>query len=333
MGRCISLLVVALFALATSSGCSRDMATRHGADGSSDAAPPRRCDARDLPNIKWPLEGTVSRDFAVINYMDDDPSPGVRDFMGHVGEDAITYDGHDGVDIAIGGFGTMDRGIPVFAGVDGVVESAEDGAPDRNRADTSAEVKAHANDVVIRAANGYLFNYWHLRKDSVRVRAGDRVHVGEKLGEVGSSGRSDCPHVHLAAYDCTGHAIDMMGRGMFADPPPYDAPRGLMDVQISLAKDIEEGPLPPLVFSKTGETVYLLYAFASLRQGDTITLKATPASGGAPVVLHADVRGAPLFRTFNWRFYFPMNVAGSWTLVLAVNDEVMDRRSWLVTPR
>ena len=61
------------------------------------------CTAEELPRVSWPLHGQVSRDFAVIAYLDQDPTDGVRDFMGHAGVDAVTYDGHDGVDIDIGG--------------------------------------------------------------------------------------------------------------------------------------------------------------------------------------------------------------------------------------
>jgi murein DD-endopeptidase MepM/ murein hydrolase activator NlpD len=39
----------------------------------------------------------------------------------------------------------------------------------------------------------------HLRKNSLRVRAGDRVATGYHLAECGNSGNSTQPHVHVQA--------------------------------------------------------------------------------------------------------------------------------------
>ena len=41
----------------------------------------------------------------------------------------------------------------------------------------------------------------HLRSGSLRVRAGDRVAVGQELGACGNSGNSTQPHVHVQAMD------------------------------------------------------------------------------------------------------------------------------------
>jgi hypothetical protein len=39
----------------------------------------------------------------------------------------------------------------------------------------------------------------HLRRDSVAVRAGDRVRAGETVGRVGNSGNTTEPHLHIHA--------------------------------------------------------------------------------------------------------------------------------------
>jgi murein DD-endopeptidase MepM/ murein hydrolase activator NlpD len=39
--------------------------------------------------------------------------------------------------------------------------------------------------------------YGHMKQGSVRVRAGDRVRKGQTLGQVGDSGNSGEPHLHI----------------------------------------------------------------------------------------------------------------------------------------
>ena len=46
----------------------------------------------------------------------------------------------------------------------------------------------------------YATAYLHLRKNSVPVKSGDMVKRGELIGQVGSSGRSDQPHLHFEVW-------------------------------------------------------------------------------------------------------------------------------------
>jgi len=41
----------------------------------------------------------------------------------------------------------------------------------------------------------------HLKQDSLRVATGDRVRRGQVLGEVGNSGNSTGPHLHIELLD------------------------------------------------------------------------------------------------------------------------------------
>ena len=41
----------------------------------------------------------------------------------------------------------------------------------------------------------------HLQEDSIDVRLGQHVHVGDVLGRCGNSGNSTEPHVHVQAID------------------------------------------------------------------------------------------------------------------------------------
>src|SRR5947209_3586376 len=78
----------------------------------SDSAPPR---------LITPLAGEPFKDWAITNYLDRDLGSGVRDFTGHTGVEAYTYDTHDGIDFAIASFTAQDVGVPVYAADDGTV--------------------------------------------------------------------------------------------------------------------------------------------------------------------------------------------------------------------
>lgn len=63
--------------------------------------------------------------------------------------------------------------------------------------------------VEIDHGNGFRTRYGHMRK--VAVKAGDEVGRGEKVGEMGSTGRSTSTHLHL----------EIWFRGQLVDPLPY----------------------------------------------------------------------------------------------------------------
>ncbi|MBD3583366.1 peptidoglycan DD-metalloendopeptidase family protein [Flavobacterium selenitireducens] len=77
-------------------------------------------------------------------------------------------------------------GTPIFATGDGVVQ----------RADNTAS--GYGNHIVIRHGYGYETLYGHLSK--YKVRAGQRVKRGDIIGFVGSTGRSEAPHLHYEVH-------------------------------------------------------------------------------------------------------------------------------------
>jgi murein DD-endopeptidase MepM/ murein hydrolase activator NlpD len=115
-------------------------------------------------------------------------------------------------------------GQPVFAAADGVVVAARD-----DRADNAAMLRqagesyeayeqrlmqaqqeiiatdgfegAAGNYVLIAHAGGEHTLYAHLRQGSVRVRVGERVRAGARIGAAGSSGNSTEPHLHFQVID------------------------------------------------------------------------------------------------------------------------------------
>ncbi len=96
-------------------------------------------------------------------------------------------------------------GAPVFASCDGIVEEAFDGLADTDDTTDLEQIEKqygeHAridgNHVLIRHANREYSLYAHLSKNSILVKAGERVCAGQQIGCVGSSGSSYLPHLHF----------------------------------------------------------------------------------------------------------------------------------------
>lgn len=59
------------------------------------------------------------------------------------------------------------------------------------------------NHVLVKHDDGAVAVYAHLRKGSLHVVNGQRVWAGEQLGEVGNTGNSSEPHLHVHLMDRT----------------------------------------------------------------------------------------------------------------------------------
>jgi hypothetical protein len=182
-------------------------------------------DSDNQLRLAWPLAGSDAHDWVTSNYVDLDPGPDMEDYTGHTGSEAKTYDGHQGVDIGISSFRAMDTGIPVYAAVSGQVELVINDFDDRNTACENFD----ANLVSIRHASGHIVQYVHLRKASIPLQVGDTVQAGDLIGEIGSSGCSDAPHLHLQIMTPAGEVIDPFLDDLWCSPPVYDTPLSFME--------------------------------------------------------------------------------------------------------
>lgn len=90
-------------------------------------------------------------------------------------------------------------GQPVLAVGAGTVVSAVDGLPDQipNQNVPIPLADAGGNEVILELDSGIYVGYGHLKPGSLRVEPGQRVRPGEVLGELGNSGNSTGPHLHL----------------------------------------------------------------------------------------------------------------------------------------
>ena len=93
-------------------------------------------------------------------------------------------------------------GRRVLAPARGIVVGVRDGVPD-NRPQVELENPSAptGNHVILDLGEGEYAVLAHLRRGSVRVRAGDRVRRGQVLGRVGNSGNSSEPHLHFHLQD------------------------------------------------------------------------------------------------------------------------------------
>lgn len=158
---------------------------------------PARAPRAAPPELDFFVACTPGTDCWVVNYVDLDPGPGVRDYA--CGRAA--YDGHKGTDVAVRDRGAMEGGVAVRAAAAGEVGGVRDGMEDfqfvQPGGPDAIKGRECGNGVLIRHGDGWTTQYCHLRKGSVRVRAGDKVAAGQMLGFVGHSGQAEFPHVHL----------------------------------------------------------------------------------------------------------------------------------------
>lgn len=159
------------------------------------AAAPAAAAAEDI-RLGLPIDCRPGRDCWVVNYVDHDPGPGRRDYRCGV----MTYDAHEGTDIAIPDLKAMAAGVPVLAAAAGVVRAVRDEMPDVSMRDVPPEAIANrncGNAVVIDHTDGWQTTYCHMRRGSVRVKPKDQIAAGQPIGMVGLSGKTEFPHIHL----------------------------------------------------------------------------------------------------------------------------------------
>jgi hypothetical protein len=88
-------------------------------------------------------------------------------------------------------------GAELRAPCEGVVVAAESGQPDF-QVPQEDSVNRLGNHVILRCGKAEIV-LAHMRHGSVTVAPGDAVSMGERLGEVGNSGASTEPHLHIHA--------------------------------------------------------------------------------------------------------------------------------------
>ena len=196
----------------------------------------------DAPAFSFPVDCTYGEDCFIQNYVDMRAGDGYADHRcGH-----LSYDGHNGTDIRVRNLAAMRAGMPVTAAAPGVVRATRDGMPDAIVSNVDPEViegREAGNAVAIRHGGDWETQYSHLKRGSVTVHQGERVARGQKLGEIGLSGRTEFPHVEFTIRrngrsldPFTGRAADG-GCGAAGDPLWSQAAAGALSYLTGVALD------------------------------------------------------------------------------------------------
>jgi murein DD-endopeptidase MepM/ murein hydrolase activator NlpD len=95
-------------------------------------------------------------------------------------------------------------GDAVLAVADATVVAARNDLPDQVPGKLPEGLpidEADGNFVILDIGGGAYALFAHLRPESVRVTAGDRVRRGDHIGDVGNTGNSQAPHLHFQLMD------------------------------------------------------------------------------------------------------------------------------------
>lgn len=200
--------------------------------------------AAEAPKFALPVDCNPGENCWIVNYFDNDPGPGARDYACG----ARSYDGHGGTDFGIRDLPAMSQGVRVLAAAPGIVRGVRDGMADINVNDAgrrAVEGRECGNGAVIDHAGGWTTQYCHLRLGSLVVKAGDEIDTGQDIGLVGLSGLTEFPHVEFVVR-YSGKKVDPF---VGLEPPRTcgPGPAGLWDGQ---AREILE--YQPLVIFNSG---------------------------------------------------------------------------------
>ena len=102
---------------------------------------------------------------------------------------------HDGIDIS------AKPGTPIYAAQSGIVAYSNSG------------ISGYGRSVIIKNDRGIYTIYAHAR--TLNVKEGQRVQIGQKIAEVGSTGHASGPHLHFEV-----RTKDRYGRFVAVDPIP-----------------------------------------------------------------------------------------------------------------
>ncbi len=146
--------------------------------------------------FKLPVACAMGSACFVQNYVDHQAGTDWKDYRcGH-----LSHDGHDGTDFRLPSLADMEAGVNVLASADGTVKSTHDNVADVNVNDIDRRLIQGiecGNGVVIEHEDGWSTQYCHMKKGSLQVKPGDEVHAGDVLGQIGLSGLTEFPHLHL----------------------------------------------------------------------------------------------------------------------------------------
>ena len=247
------------------------------------------------PSLSLPIACTIGPGCQIQNYADDDAGTGVRDYACG----GLTYDGHKGTDIRLRDVAAMTRGVNVLAAADGVVKALRDDMADvsiREAGSASVTGRECGNGIVVNHGEGWVTQYCHMRRGSIRVQSGAQVTRGDMLGVVGLSGFTEFAHVHfevrngakiinpftgvaLGAAACgssSGTLWDASAAAALAYKPAAFLAGGFSAAPVTMS-DAERAP--PAAPNSTSSALVAYVRVLGVRAGDLETLTVTGPGG------------------------------------------------------
>ena len=289
------------------------------------------------PVLKWPLKQAKGYSdpsyYAITNYVDIDPDTlSFKDY--NCG--ARTYEGHRGIDIAIGPFDwnkIENNEVEAIAAADGVLLKKHDGEFDQQ---CSVNSSAKWNVVVIEHSDGSQTWYGHLKSGTVTTKdSGDVVLVGEVLGIVASSGKSTGPHLHFEVHDSNGNVVEPFDGtcSTLVDPwwedqlPYYDS--GINKLMTSSQQyTLNSCPNLDDIYEEEaysqGDSIFFSLHYRNSLKPDTTTVRAIEPDGGISSFLNVEyVRNGNYHKNFHdakWNKKIPDNAEkGKWKFKATYN--------------
>ena len=261
-----------------------------------------------------PIDCSINENCWFMNYVDVDPDTGVaRDFTCN----RRSYEGHKGTDIAIRSMLEFERGIDVHAAAAGTILRFRDGEEDRFKSrEEMKEIrearKECGNGIIIDHGAGWLTQYCHLKKGSIKVKEGDKVYAGQDIAQVGMSGITEHPHIHLSVLHegkhidpFTGHKKDSgckngNGKSLWKSKKLKYEPFSLYDSGFTQGQPdfdaISQGSrgMPP---EKESDVLFFWMAYLGAKSGDQIEMVVLDPSGQV-ILEHNQTQKAPKARQY-----------------------------------
>jgi hypothetical protein len=148
-------------------------------------------------SLHQPVDCALGQTCHIQQYVDADPGADATDHTCGT----LSYNTHKGTDFALPSLAAMQAGVNVLAAASGSILGIRDNMPDTGLTDaTAGTIKGRecGNGVAIEHGDGWVTQYCHMKRGSITVRPDQIVTPGTILGEVGLSGASQFPHVHLS---------------------------------------------------------------------------------------------------------------------------------------
>jgi hypothetical protein len=284
--------------------------------------------------LLFPVDCTLNDTCFIQQFTDRDPGPIATDYTCG----PLSYDGHKGTDVALPTLQDMANGVTVLAAALGQVRATRDNMDDiASNASNAPDItnRECGNAVVIAHADGWETQYCHLKRGTVAVQPGQTVTAGTPLGQIGLSGNTEFPHLHLSVRQ-NGQVVDPFSPGQIttcatAEPGLWSPalayqPGGLIGAGFATSipsfDAVKSGTAAAQELPKTASAIVLWAHIFGSRTGDTLAFTLSGPQGRImQEVLNIDRTQARAMRAIGKRLrgdtWPPGTYVGSVTLTRA----------------